>query len=131
MKVTVISQIEKLLEIDDIVKITLPTVEGSIQILTDHQNLLTTVDTGDIVIENKDGVILNVLISGGFADISNNKILILADQADLPDHLVKEEINNAIQRAEQNISSSSLQPSELIALERTLRYEKFKQKYIS
>jgi F0F1-type ATP synthase epsilon subunit len=88
--------------------------------------LITELELGDVIIELSNGQKLDFLISRGYARIANNEVTLLLDEVDLSDELVKEEIEQAIANAEKMIGSTELPPSELIQLEKRLRYERFK-----
>ena len=65
---------------DEVNEVILPTVNGEIAILPNHINLLTQVNPGELII--KKGVTAQYLaITGGFLEVSDNKISILADYA--------------------------------------------------
>lgn len=130
MEVQIISQVNKILETEQVKVITVNTLNGKIQILKNHQNLISIIDTGEVILEKQDGTKQTILVSSGFVDVNNNVITILVDQADVPDNLIADEIEKAIKRAEQSLSTSKLEPTELIVLEKMLRYEKFKQRYV-
>lgn len=106
--------------------IVLPSVKGEIEVLPEHMPLITELDQGDVIIELSTGQKLDFLISRGYARIANNEVTLLLDEVDLADELVKEEIEQAIANAENMIGSATLPPSELIQLEKRLRYERFK-----
>ena len=65
---------------DEVNEVILPPVNGEIAILPNHINLLTQVNPGELII--KKGVTAQYLaITGGFLEVSDNKISILADYA--------------------------------------------------
>jgi F-type H+-transporting ATPase subunit epsilon len=128
LKIVSVKKVEK--ESDDVKEVLLPTSSGVIKILPEHQSLITKLNVGEIVIRTE-GPEERILLSGGFAKVDNNKVLILADEADMPDSLVREQLRESIKNAEKTISSGSLSASELIQLEKQLMYERFKLGYIS
>jgi len=128
MNISVISSSENLLQLDNINEVYVPTSDGTIAILPGHMNLITTLDIGELRIKSDD-VCHNVLFNGGILQCQGDEILILVDEASLSDDLVAEEIDQAIELAEKQISST-LKPSDLIQLERKLKYEKFKRERV-
>jgi F-type H+-transporting ATPase subunit epsilon len=130
MKVRVITHTNIIFESDDASLLTVPTVEGIIQILPEHQNLVANLDLGKLVIKSKDNEDKVILLAGGVIDVKSNEVTILADYADLPESLVQEQIQQSIDLAQQKISTSTLPASELIQLEKILRYERFKQQNV-
>ena len=81
---------------------------------------------GEISIKLADGKDLSFLVNRGYARIKENEIVLLLDEVDQADELVKEEIEKAIESAQTMMSQSEINPTELIQLEKRLRYEKFK-----
>ena len=70
------------------------TVTGDMGILPKHAPLVTELAVGEMVIK-KDGEEKKYFISGGFMEVSKEKVIILADKAlKAEDINVEEEINN-------------------------------------
>jgi F-type H+-transporting ATPase subunit epsilon len=65
---------------DDVNQITATTVEGEITVLPDHINLLTRLSPGEMIVK-KGSLTQSVAITGGFMEVLDNKISILADYA--------------------------------------------------
>jgi F-type H+-transporting ATPase subunit epsilon len=126
VELVIISHKDIIYKADSVLSVSLPTETGEIQILKDHADLITVLNQGVIFVKQHDNQ-KKILISSGFAQIQSNKIVILADDADLPENIVKEELDKAIQRAEKEIANSHLSPAELIQLEKQLRYQRFKR----
>lgn len=121
-----INSARKASQYEGVKSLVLPSVKGEIEVLPEHMPLITELDQGDVIIELSNGQKLDFLISRGYARIVNNEVTLLLDEVDLSDELVKEEIEQAIANAEKMIGTSDLPPSELIQLEKRLRYERFK-----
>lgn len=58
----------------DAVQVSLPTTDGEITVLKNHIPLITTLKTGYIRFTDN-----NIAISGGFAEISKDKVVVLAN----------------------------------------------------
>ena len=125
MKLIIISQTKKLYE-QDIKMVTVPGKEGELGILPGHVNLISILDTGEVKIKEKDKEVTFV-INGGIIEIKNDELIILANEAALAPELVAKEIDEAIKMAEEK-RRGLLEPTELIQLEKQLRYEKLKRK---
>lgn len=65
---------------DEISEVIVPTVNGEITILPNHINLLTQVNPGELIIK-KGATVQYLAITGGFLEVSSNKISILANYA--------------------------------------------------
>lgn len=72
---------ERLVYSDDIDVLTVPTVQGEISILAKHVPLVSIISPGEIRIK-KDNEIEYMAISGGFVQVTPNKVIILADTAE-------------------------------------------------
>lgn len=121
-----INSARKATQYESVKSIVLPSIKGEIEVLPEHMPLITELEQGDVIIELSNGQKLDFLISRGYARIANNEVTLLLDEVDLADELVKEEIEQAIANAEKMIGTTDLPPSELIQLEKRLRYERFK-----
>jgi F-type H+-transporting ATPase subunit epsilon len=81
-------------------QITLPTQEGEITILPNHRALITNLSPGIIELRT-DGDSLEMAVSGGFLEIHNNKLTVLADTAERAEEIDIERAEQAKQRAEE------------------------------
>ncbi len=128
MLVKIVAPNREILTADNVDEVYVPTSSGIVGILSDYTNYLATLEIGEVKVRiGKEWQ--TIIINGGFVQVVNNELMILADDATKPEELVKAEIENAIGNAEQKISGK-LEAQELIRLEKRLRYEKFKSKYV-
>jgi F-type H+-transporting ATPase subunit epsilon len=65
---------------EEIDQVTVPTLEGEISILPNHVNLLTKLSSGEMIVRkaNKNETFA---VLGGFLEVSNNHVSVLADHA--------------------------------------------------
>ena len=90
---------EKTIFKDTIDEITLTTADGEIGVLPNHVNLFTKVMPGEVTIKyNKKE--LYMAITGGFLEVSNNKLTLLADYAVRAEEIEIEQAVEAQKRAE-------------------------------
>lgn len=103
-------------EADEII---VPTVNGQIAILPNHVSLVTQVGEGELVIKesNKDFLFG---ITGGFLEVSNNKVSILADYAIESDSINETKAKEAKERAEK-LMKEKLSEKDMIQAEMDLR----------
>lgn len=80
--------------------VTLPTTEGEITILPDHIPLISTLASGDIV-ARVNGEDVPMAVSGGFVEVSNNDVKILADFAEHVSDLSDDAVSKARARADE------------------------------
>jgi F-type H+-transporting ATPase subunit epsilon len=84
---------------EEVDEITIPTVDGELSILPNHVNLLTKVAPGEMVIR-KGGKSDLFAITGGFLEIANNHVNVLADYTIHADAIEIAKVEEAKQRAE-------------------------------
>ncbi len=65
---------------DTVDEIVVPTINGEIAILPNHVNLLTQISSGELIVK-KGSDIYSLAVTGGFMEVENNKVSILADYA--------------------------------------------------
>ena len=91
---------EKIVLDEAVDSVSLPTTEGEITILPDHIALISTLASGDIV-ARVNGEDVPMAVSGGFIEVSNNQVKILADFAEHVSDLSDEAVIKARARAEE------------------------------
>lgn len=90
---------EKVIYKNEVNEIIAPTVNGEITILPNHAPLLTKIAPGELTI--KKGSSLQLLaITGGFLEINNNKVSVLADYAVRAEDIEVAKAQEAQKRAE-------------------------------
>lgn len=79
-----------------------PGVDGEFGVLAGHIPLLTALQVGMLYyrIEGKE---TRVFVSGGFVEVANNKISILAQSAEIADKIDIERAKNSMKRAEERL----------------------------
>lgn len=66
--------------------VTIPSVSGDVGILTNHAPMISALRSG-ILSYTKGGASEKMLISGGFVEISNNKVSVLANLAETAEEI--------------------------------------------
>ncbi len=90
---------EKVILSDEVDEILVPTPKGQIGILPHHIALLTELSSGELII--KKGTHEQFLaVAGGYLQVANNKVTILADYAIHSDNIEIAKAEEAKQRAE-------------------------------
>ncbi|MFZ5364225.1 MAG: ATP synthase F1 subunit epsilon [Patescibacteria group bacterium] len=92
---------------DEVDQITLPTAEGEITVLPNHIPLIGVLRPGEIVAK-KDREEIAMSCSGGFIEVTGDKVLILADTAEKAEELVEAEILKAKERAQKIIEEKQV-----------------------
>lgn len=81
LTVDIVTPTRKLGERIEADSVSLPGYRGELQILTGHADLLTLLTTGALIVV-KDGKERKFAISYGFAEVRDNRVLILAETAE-------------------------------------------------
>lgn len=102
---------EKIVFKDEVTEAIVPTTNGQISILPNHVGLLTQVTPGELIVK-KGNTSEFLAITGGFLEISQNKITILADYAVRSAEIEVEKAIEAQKRAEKLIKEGKEKISE-------------------
>ena len=97
-----------------------PSVDGQVTILPRHAPLLTILDPG-VVLVRRDGVDEILAVSGGFLQVQENQVTILADTSERSSEVDRERAEQARAEAEQQISEAQDFDSMLEARIRLMR----------
>jgi len=80
-----------------------PGIEGYFGVLPGHAPFLTTLGIGEVTYRvGRDE--RHLAVSGGFAEVRNDKVIVLADTAERPDEIDRARAEQARQRAEQRLA---------------------------
>jgi F-type H+-transporting ATPase subunit epsilon len=102
--------------------VVIPTVEGEIGILPGHIPLVAQVGAGELR-ATKGGVTQLLVVGGGFAQVSGEKVSILADSAINVEKIDENAVADAIKRAEEALKNKdSLAAAEVERLEGIVRF---------
>jgi F-type H+-transporting ATPase subunit epsilon len=97
-----------------------PGVEGELGILPRHVPLITALQAGAIRIRNQ-GVEDELAISGGFLEVHNNRVIILADSAERAEEIDLARAEEARRRAEERLRQRQVSEVDLTRAEAALR----------
>jgi F-type H+-transporting ATPase subunit epsilon len=91
---------------EDVEEVVAPGIEGYFGVLPEHAAFLTTLGTGEL--SYRQGREEHYLaVNGGFAEVRNDKVILLADSAERPEEIDRERAERARQRAEQRLAGRS------------------------
>ncbi len=102
------------------VSATLNTLDGEITVLDGHEKLISVLVPGELRILTDQSNNINFAVTGGFVEVLNNKVTILADSADHFDELDETKANEAKIRAEK-LLEGKLTDIEVAEVEATLQ----------
>lgn len=93
---------EKVVYKDEVDEVLLPTPNGEIGILPEHISLVSQVSSGEITLKKKNKE-NHVAVTGGYVQVENDKVTILADYAIRSDDIELKKAEEAKQRAEKKM----------------------------
>jgi len=84
-------------------EVVVPGSEGYFGVLPGHAPLLATLGIGELMYR-KDTAQYYLALTGGFAEVRNDKVIVLAENAERPDEIDRERAQRAKERAERLLS---------------------------
>jgi F-type H+-transporting ATPase subunit epsilon len=107
---------EKTVLSGEVSSLQVPSVEGSLGILAGHAPLLAELGVGECVVRLADGTTRQLVLAGGFLDVSKTKVSVLASTAEFDDEIDVSRAEAALVRARELMNSSeSIDRNELMA----------------
>ena len=97
--VEVITQEGKIFDEPAADMVIIPATEGEMGVLPNHAPVLTTLTFGELVVRKGDAEEY-FAVYGGLVDVRPDKVVVLADMADIPDNVGVEELEKARQSAQ-------------------------------
>jgi F-type H+-transporting ATPase subunit epsilon len=111
---------ERVLFSGDVDEVVAPGVEGQLGILPHHAPLITALQPGELVV--KKGQEEEIFaVGGGFLEVIQNTVTILADSAERADEIDVERARAAKQRAEQHLQSTPAEEMDFVRAEAAMR----------
>ena len=89
---------------DDVELVVAPGSDGELGILSNHAPLMSTLQPGELVIR-KEGEDTYLAVSGGFIEVLDDKVTVLADAAEKSDEIDEERAQTAMQRARDSMAN--------------------------
>jgi F-type H+-transporting ATPase subunit epsilon len=99
MEVEVVSP-ERILYSGEATMVVCRTLDGEIAFLNNHAPLIGLLGIGPVRIYDGDTLVERVAVHGGFVEVSNNKVTILSDVAELASQIDLRRAEEALARAE-------------------------------
>lgn len=80
----------------------LPGAEGKFGVLVGHTPYMAALDVGEIKVEQEDGTRF-IACSGGYAEVEEGEVKVLAETAELPEQIDVERARSALKRAQNRL----------------------------
>jgi F-type H+-transporting ATPase subunit epsilon len=90
---------------DEASSVSAPGTQGGFQILYNHAPFISTIEVGEIKVKNKNGNDLVYATSGGFVEVKENNVVVLAESAELAGEIDVPRAKAANVRATQRLQS--------------------------
>ena len=106
---------ERLVLDEDVDQVNVPGVEGDLGILYDHAPLLTTMRPGRFSYElsgEKGREAIHMIVSGGYLEVTDNRVIVLAEAVEFLDEIDKERAKASLIKAEEALSNTDLSDDE-------------------
>lgn len=84
-------------------EVVIPGSQGYFGVLPGHAPLLATLGIGELTYR-KGGSQFHLALTGGFAEVRNDKVIVLAENAERPDEIDRDRAQQSRQRAEHRLS---------------------------
>lgn len=110
---------ERLVYSEDVDIVIAPGIEGQLGILPNHAPLLTMLQPGELVVR-KEGEEAAMFVSGGFLEVMQNRVTVLADVAERAEEIDVVRAEEARRRAEERLRERPPE-ADLAAAEAALR----------
>ena len=106
---------ERLVLNEEVDQVNAPGVDGDLGILYDHAPLLTTMRAGRFSYEllgEKGRETINMIVSGGYLEVTDNRVIVLAETVEFLDEIDKERAKNSLVKAEEALANTDLSDDE-------------------
>lgn len=95
----------------EVTGVRIPGAEGSFEVKPMHASIISTLEPGLLVVRKTDGTELEFAVSGGLAEVHNNRLNLLAESAEAIEEIDVERAKEAKQRAEERLKKSPSDPT--------------------
>ncbi len=95
----------KLVVSDEVDLCTVPGTEGVFGVMANHAPILSTLTIGEMHYD-KDGNIVRLAVSGGFVEVSSNRMTVLAEAAEISEEIDVDRALKAKERAEKRLQEA-------------------------
>ena len=110
---------EKLLVSEEVDQVNVPGSEGDMAILYDHTPILTNLRSGQLSYE-KEGETIALVVSGGYLEVTDNRVIILAEAGEFLHEIDRERAERAQAKAEELLGKTDLSEEEFTETQKKL-----------
>ncbi len=117
---------ERLLFSGDVESVVVPGSDGDFQVMKNHALTMSTMRPGIVVVEESAAKSMRLFVRGGFAEVSDKGLTILAEEALPAEELNGERIAREIKNAEEDLADAKTEDATRDASERLDRLKELK-----
>ena len=118
----------------NVVSITVPGTKGNFQVLFNHAPIISSLEIGELKITESENNVLHFATSGGTIEVSNNKIIVLAESLEKADEIDVKRAEESKERAKERIVKKSEEEIDSfraeLSLKRAINRLKVSNKYM-
>lgn len=110
---------EKLVVTDRVDQVNVPGSEGDLGILYDHAPILTTLRPGRLSYQKGTETVI-LVVSGGYLEVTDNRVTILAETAEFLDEIDQQRAQAALSKAEEMMARADLTDDDFLQAQKKL-----------
>jgi F-type H+-transporting ATPase subunit epsilon len=110
---------EKQLVAEEVDQVNVPGTEGDLGILYDHAPILTLLRSGQLSYE-KDGETVVLVVSGGYLEVTDNRVTVLAETGEFLHEIDRERAERAHAEAEKRLGQADISEEEYVETQKKL-----------
>ncbi len=92
---------ERVVYAASVAQVTMPTAQGEITVLPHHIPLVSNLIPGELIVVDSEGKQQSLAVSGGFVQVYSQKLVVLADTAEMAHELDESRAEEAHRRAKE------------------------------
>ncbi|MBT5469881.1 MAG: F0F1 ATP synthase subunit epsilon [Nitrospina sp.] len=110
---------EKQLVTEEVDQVNAPGTEGDLGILFDHAPILTNLRSGQLSYE-KDGETVVIVVSGGYLEVTENRVTVLAETGEFLSDIDRERAERAHAKAEELLNKPGISEEDFLEAQKKL-----------
>ncbi len=107
-----------------------PGIEGEFGVLPGHAPFATVISAGVVEIKSKDGTVEMLAVSGGYIEVTSDKVVLLVESADTGDEASAEEARKRKEQQEKLLKDKTVQDTDYEKIQAALQREIMRMKAI-
>ena len=97
---------DRLLLSEDVEMVVIPGTEGDFGVLVEHAPMISSVRPGILEVHNEGGEPRRIFVSGGFAEVTGNRCVVMTEEALPLDEVERSDIEQRIKDGEEDLEAA-------------------------